>query len=567
MSIPPFTGPEHATLRCRAAITNRHELLLYPAWRRASQGEWIPLPGEWAKRICISNFPEDGAALIYDVVITGELEVEISENMQHGVRESIPYAQKNLKLQPVSLIEHSRVINLQQGYANCIHRVLFRSCPSSMFLTNATYSIKYLCGTLTETFYPVSIGDDYVEMLPIHRLDDTRGYVICNGVTELSVSNKVMSVSNKVMVLDCKYNNLFLKASEAGEEKLVETLLREQPNIDQERPLSLQELREKFPEAEAEKERKARRKVETESLEKVRKEKPAGVEQKPKVNPPEGWGVFWLPPNNYEKKTCCDREYYVIHSMEGVPFKIRQGLDCNLDCSRTLNAAHEGCCGFDVSCYKLMMPVFDDKKWFFDICVNRKRYTYSCLVEHLRMAPDTTNAYGKDCKRLFLNVERGVFLDRNGYDIENLKLELEQSCECDADDKFPHPLQNYLPRKKYIIIRNLQDAEFDINAAYSCNLSCSRTLSVDHEGCCWFDIFNEKLYHPDFDGEKWFFDMYIRGVRRVYSCPVWQLRRLNTISTPNGLKKRFYVRVEDGRVEDRYGYLLSDVNLSLEFKI
>lgn len=480
--------------------------------------------------------------------------------MQIGVEESIPYNQENLKLRPVSLNEKPCIIELQQGYANCIHRVLFRLCPPSMFLTDATYSIKYQCGTLTESFYPVSVGHDYVEMIPFSRLDDVRGYVKRNAAI-LSL------VSDKVLVLDHENNNLFQKASEEGNEELLKALLREQPNIDRNRPLSLQELRLKWLEAEAEKEKEAKKKAEMEIEGKATKGKQDDVPRKSRESPPEGWGVFWLPPANYEKRTYGDREYYVIQTMNEMPFKLRQGLDCNLSCSRTLNAAHEGCCWFDVSCYKLMAPVYDGGKWFFDICVNGERYTYSCLVEQLRMLPNTTNAYGNDCKRLFLNVKQGTILDRNGYYIENLKLKLEQHQKCAEDDNPLPPSQGPVKKKEYIIVRSLLNAEFDINAGRDRNLSCSMTINGIHVGCCWFDIQNEKLYHPDFDGEKWFFDMEINGVRRVYSCPVWQLRRLNTIQAPNGPIKRFFVHVKKGCVEDSSGCPLQDVNLSLELII
>lgn len=364
----PFTGPEHAVLRCRAAITNRHELLLYPAWCKSPEGGWQPLPLGWAQRVCISNFPGDEASFIYDAVITGELDTEDDRDMLRNVLyHKISYGQPNLMLTPVSLNAEPCFTNVQLEYANCIHRVVFEACPLSMFKTDAQYYLRYLDGTEIGPFYPLPDGD-CVELVPLYRLDEGRGYVYRNA-------KNLTLVSKKVLLLDSEGNVVLEAVDDEEHEDFPDVHVGEQQEIADENPAENRQ---------GQVTRALRRNVAT-------------------------------PVVNYVRKRTGNKDIYVLCSMKGLPFR-GNGRGYNLSCSSTVQqyGTYRRCCWFDVKCEKLDAFILNGEKWFFDIDVEGIRSTYSCPVEQLRKLPTKDYPDGRSVKTLYINVDTGCVHDMGG---------------------------------------------------------------------------------------------------------------------------------------------------------
>ena len=88
------------------------------------------------------------------------------------------------------------------------------------------------------------------------------------------------------------------------------------------------------------------------------------------------------------------------------------------------------------------------------------------------------------------------------------------------------------------------------------NLSCSRTAQRTgaYRRCCWFDVPLTKLEDPILNGENWFFDIDVEGVRSTHYCPVERLRMLPTTDYGDGrIVKTLYINVDTERVYCRGG--------------
>lgn len=386
----PLVGAEDVVLRCRAAITSRQELLLYPAWSRLPQGDWQPLPRGCAKRLCISNFPNDVVESLFDAVITGALETnEERDLLKAQVNCKVPYNQEHLSLKPVTLNNEASFIKIQQKYENCIHRIMFRSCPLSMFKTDVHYFIKYLDGTEVGPFYAVP-NAGYVEFVPVLRLDEGRGYVKLNGSCCL--------VSSKVLVLDQEGNNLYEKATRDGNVDMMHALLADMPNIDigkskKQKSTSAPKIKEVSVSIPNSVER------EINEASSVKKEHSKSSRKAP------------APVVNYVVKTIKNIRVSLLRSMRGLHF-MGAGRGYNLCCSETAQrtGTYRGCCWFDVPLAKLEHPALDGEKWFFDMYVENMRTTYSVPVEQLRKLP--TNR--KRCKTVYINVYTEAVHDGDG---------------------------------------------------------------------------------------------------------------------------------------------------------